>query len=235
METIYAKTLNPESFDYRYYDIREDEGNEVIIDGGRDFSDIDQKDWLKGVKKVISGYGSFDYDYHYNASIMEFLKDNLPKKANGKALSPREASIIQCALDNYNGDITDKEELISQLLSVIACKRYYHKRLCGYCQGDVVIAYYPSETSNEYLNFVEAWFWGTGTEVLIYEGDNEPETADDIEEGYTFYTGEWWRDADELKKLIRKEYGASEETPVKLWLFKGVKTIHIDQYEEATN
>ena len=71
METIYAKTLNPEAFDYRVYDIREDDGNDVIIDGGRDFTNIDQKGYLIAIKKAISSYNSWDFDYYYHNSIME--------------------------------------------------------------------------------------------------------------------------------------------------------------------
>ena len=89
MEKIYAKTLNPESFDYLVYDIREDDGNEVIIDGGRDYISIDNKGYLAAIKKLINDYDSWDFDYYYHGSIKEFLSDMLPKKENGKRLSPQ--------------------------------------------------------------------------------------------------------------------------------------------------
>lgn len=227
METIYAKTLNPEHFDYRLYDIREDEGNEVIVDGGKDYKDIDQKDYLGRIKKLINAYDSWDYEYAYKESIMEFLCDYLPKKENGKRLSPKEASRIKKALETF-----DNRLIACVCLSIITSKKFECKRLCGCSQGEVVYAYYPENTHKEYLDFVEAWFWGTGTEIEIHDEENIPEDADEIE-GYTIYIGTWWSDAEELKKIIRKSIGVKPDTPVKLWLYADTKATYEDLYEEA--
>lgn len=225
-ETIYAKTLNPEYFDYRVYDIREDDGNEVIIDGEKSYHDVDNKDYLAAIKKTIKVYDSWDYEYYYKNSIMDFLKDNLPKKENGKRLSPKEANRIKKVLD-----LQDKHLTACVCLSIITGKTHTCKKLCGCCQGEVVYAYYPEDTSNDYIDFVEAWFFGTGTEILIYDGDLEPETADDIEDGCTFYTASWR--VEDLKKEIREYVGAKEDVDVKLWLYKDTRKILVDQYELA--
>lgn len=232
METIYAKTLNPESFDYRVYDIREDEGNEVIIDGGRDFENIDQHDYLKMVKKLISGYSSWDFDYYYKGSIMDFLKDYLPKKENGKKLSPKEAHNIKTSIECWYKDLLEEEDVICECLSIITGKIYKHTGLRGCCQGDYVEAYYPVKDGiTKYLDYVEAWFFGTGTEILIYDGDLTPENADDVEDGYTIYTANWR--VEDLKEEIRKYVGASDDVKVKLWLYKDTRTIKYDEYELA--
>lgn len=228
--TIYARTLNPEIFDYRVYDIREDDGNEVIIDGGRDFSDIDQKDYLKAIKKTISDYNGWDYDYYYKGSIMNYLKDYLPKKENGKRLSPKEASWLKKVLEFE----TDEEEAICQFLTTITGKLYRHKGLRGCCQGDYVEAYYPVENGiTKYLDYVEAWYFGTGTEVEIHEDEKEPECAEDVT-GYTFYTASW--KTEDLITEIKQQcgYKAEDDVDVKLWLYKDTRTVHIDQYELAT-
>lgn len=226
-ETIYAKTLNPEDFDYRIYDIREDEGNEVIIDGGRDYCNVDNKDYLKNIKKLINDYNSYFYDNYYD-NFKDYVNDMLSKKENGKKFSPVELHNLKIALEEK-----EDEDIICVCLSIITGKTYTHKGLRGCCQGDYVDAYYPEKTSKEYIDFVEAWFFGTGTEVEIHDCENIPQTADDIE-GYTFYTATWG--IDNLKKEIKRNSGYKEDddnVEVKLWLYKNSHHIRKDNYEEA--
>lgn len=230
METIYAKTLNPESFDYRFYDIREDDGNEVIIDGGRDFENIDQHDYLKMVKKLISAYSSWDFDYYYKGSIMDFLKDYLPKKENGKKLAPIEAHNIKMSIESWYKDLLEEEDVICECLSIITGKIYKHTGLRGCCQGDYVEAYYPVKDGiTKYLDYVEAWFFGTGVEVMVHDEKEKPNDAEEVS-GWTFYTASW-KTEDIINEI--KEYFKGD-IKVKLWLYKDTRTIHIDQYELAT-
>lgn len=227
-KTIYAKTLNPESFDYRVYDIRDDDGNEVIIDGGRDYHDIDNKGYLAAIKKLINEYDSYTYDYYYHGSIKEFLSDMLPKKENGKRLSPKEMAFLKQGLDNSQ---YANEEIICDCLSVITGKIWKCKGLRGCCQGDYVDAYYPVEDGiTKYLDWVEAWFFGTGVEIMIHDEDNEPKDAEEVT-GYTFYTASWR--VEDLKKEIRDYVGAKDDVDVKLWLYDKTRRILIDEYKLA--
>lgn len=227
-DVIYAKTLNPEYFDYRVYDIREDDGNEVIIDGGRDYHSIDNKGYLAAIKKLINEYDSYTYDYYYHGSIKEFLSDMLPKKENGKRLSPKEMAFLKKGLD-YSS--YSNEEIICDCLSVITGKIWRHKGLRGCCQGDYVDAYYPVEDEiTKYLDWIEAWFFGTGIEIMIHDEDNEPKDAEEVT-GYTFYTASWR--VEDLKKEIRDYVGAKEDVDVKLWLYDKTRRILIDEYKLA--
>ena len=226
MEKIYARTLNPEFYDYRFYDISEDDGNEVIIDGGRDFSDVDQKDYLKAIKKTIRDYNGWDYDYYYKGSIMNYLKDYLPKKENGKKLSPKEASIIKKALEAEKDN-----DIICECLSIITGKIYLMRGLRGCCQGDYIEAYYPVEDGiQKYLDYVEAWYFGTGTEIEIHDDEKDPECAEDIT-GWTFYTASW--KTEDIKNEIRNQCGASDDVKVILYEYTGTKVVKIDQYKVA--
>jgi len=224
--TIYAKTLNPEDYDYRIYDISNNDGNEVAIEGGRDFQDIDQKGYLKAIRKLIRDYGCWDYETYYNNSIMAFLRDYLPKKENGKRLSPKEANKILVSLD-----LDRNEEVIATCLSVITGKAHTWSGIRGCCQGDYATAYYPVTTPTSYIDYVEAWYFGTGTEVEVSEEDaNSPEEVS----GWTFYTANW--KTEDLKREI-KEYcgykGDDDNVEVILWLYDKTRTIHIDEYKLA--
>lgn len=232
MKTIYARTLNPELFDYRVYDIREYDYNEVIIDGGRDFCNIDTENYLKMIKDLINNYGSWDYEYYHNNSIMDFLSYYLPNKENKKRLSPRQAHDIQVTLDLYEKSKLEKSDVICKCLSVVTGLSYHMKGLCGCCQGDYVEAYYPIRKGIEkYLDYVEAWFFGTGTEIEIHDDKKTPECAEDVC-GWTFYTSSW--KTEDLKTEIREQCGASDDVEVSLWLYKDTRTIKIDQYELAS-
>lgn len=226
---IYAVTLNPEDFDYRVYDIEDDEGNEVIIDGGREFKDVDSKGYLKAIKQIIKEYNSYLYDCYYHESIMEMLNDMLPKKENGKRLSPKEASEIKNALDE------DKDvRTIITCLSIITSKEFKMMPLRGYCQGDYVEAYYPLEPRiHKYLEYVEAWYFGTGIEIMVHEEENEPKKAEEVS-GWTFYTSSW--KTDDLKAEIKENCGYKRDddnVEVVLWLYDKTRTIKIDEYKLA--
>lgn len=229
---IYAVTLNPEHFDYRVYDIEEDDGNEVFIDGGRNFCNIDNKGYLAKIKKMIDEYSDYELEVYHNNSIMDFLNYYLPKKENGKRLSPKEAGWLKKALDLEKSD----KEIVCECLSIITGKIYKHKGLHGYCQGDYVEAYYPVENGiTKYLDYVEAIYFGTGTEVMIHDEESEPKTAEEIT-GYTFYTSNW--KVEELKAEIKEQCGykrSDDNVEVILWLYDKTRTIHIDEYKLATD
>lgn len=226
MIKIYAKTLNPELFDYRIYDISEDDYNEVFISGGREYCDIDNKNYLRDIKKVIEEYDSWSYEYYYQSSIKDFLEDMLPKKENGKKLSPKEMHIIETSLKN------EKDEVIT-CLSIITGKKYHQTYLRGCCQGEVVTAYYPETISKQYIDFIEAWFFGTGTEIEIDDSDKEEIDSPEDIEGFTFYTATWG--IENLKLEIKRECGYKDEDEVEviLWLYdKTIITKH-DTYKRA--
>ena len=229
---IYAVTLNPEHFDYRPYDISEDDGNEVFIDGGRDFCNIDNKGYLTKIKKMINEYSDYELEVYHNNSIMDFLNYYLPKKENGKRLSPKEMHNIECVLKCYGRDY--EETVICECLSIITSKIYKHKGLRGYCQGDYVEAYYPVENGiTKYLDYVEAVYFGTGTEIMIHDEESEPKTAEEIS-GYTFYTSNW--KVEDLKAEIKEQCGykrSNDNVEVILWLYDKTRTIRIDEYKLA--
>jgi len=228
MKKIYATTLNPESFDYRVYDIREDEGNEVIIDGGRNFCDVDNTGYLTKIKKLIKEYSDYELEVYHNNSIMDLLDYYLPKKENGKRLSPKEASIIKKALK------TEKDvDIICDCLSIITGKTYLMRGLRGCCQGDYIEAYYPVEDGiQKYLNWIEAWYFGTGTEVMVHEEENEPTSAEEVF-GWTFYTDSW--KTEDLKAEIKVQcgYKDTDDVEVVLWLYKSSYKVRHDVYELA--
>ena len=228
MAKIYAKTLNPESYDYRVYDISNDDGNTVIIDGGRDYPNIDNTGYLTKIKKLIGEYSDYELEVYHNNSIMDFLDYYLPKKENGKRLSPKEAHVIKQALE------TERDaDIICDCLSIITGKIYLMRGLRGCCQGDYIEAYYPVEDGiQKYLNWIEAWYFGTGTEIMVHEEDSIPNSSEEVC-GWTFYTDSW--KIEDIKEEIKANcgYKDTDDVEVVLWLYKSTYSVKHDVYELA--
>ena len=114
-------------------------------------------------------------------------------------------------------------------------KPYAIHTLRGCCQGEVVYLYTPKDTSQKYIDFIEAWYFGTGTEVEIDDtGRNYVDNANDIE-GYTFYTATW-KEEDLKKEIIENALHQGEtedDVELILWKHTRTETIKIDQYELA--
>ena len=227
METIYAKTLNPENYDFRVYEDAYTENDDIIVDGGRNLVGIND-DLLKTIKNLTNDFESWDYErclkLYYNNSIVAYFKDAL--KIN--TLSKYQASLIKKALQSEN-----LSQIRITCLSIIKGKPYKSCVLRGCCQGDVVCMYCPEDTDQKFIDDFESWYFGTGTEIEIHEGDNEVTDADQIE-GYTFYTSSW-KIEDIKREIIENVYGnkTDVDVKVKLWTYDKTQVIRIDKYKLA--
>lgn len=206
---IYAKQLDPEFFDYRVYQDYIDD--HIIIDGGRDFASMND-DYLKEIKKLINDYQCYDYEVYYDNSIKAYLVDMLPKKENGKRLSPVEIHNIKVALDEDN-----EEKIILTCLKVITGMDYKATGIRGYCQGDYCDVYAPVKTTQKELDFVEAVYFGTGSEYEVHDSDTPVNSEDDIE-GYSMLITDW-REED-IKKEIASCFKDAKPEDVVLYQIK---------------
>lgn len=217
-KTIFAKTLNPECFDYRVYDIREDEGNEIYVDGGKEFIDVDINDNLKHIKKLINEYSDYVLDVYYDKSIMELLRDYL-----GKKVSPKQAHDIKLALEN------ERDVIITiTCLNALTGKIYRCRHIKGIMQSEWALAYYPVDEEKQ-VEYVECWYFGTGTEVEVHEDENEVNDESDIS-GWTFYTSSW--KVEDIKREIKEYcgYKDDDEVNVVLYQYSGSYNIRKDNY-----
>ena len=206
---IYAKQLDAENFDYRIY---EDNVNEsIIVDGGRDFVSMND-DNLVAIKKMINDYNSYDYEVYYEGSIKMYVNDYLPKKDNLKRYSGVELHRIKELLEK------DKdEETILTCLEIITGKTHKAGAIRGYCQGDYCKIYYPEDVSQEELDYLEAVYFGTGTEYEVHDEDNDVNEADDIS-GYTYLSTKWR--TEDVKKEIASFYKNTKPEDVVLYTIK---------------
>lgn len=227
MKTIYAKTLNPEDFDYRVYEYCLTEDENIIVDGGRQFQSYNN-DILETIDELYNDYDSWDYErclktYYYN-SIMMYIKSML----HIQKLTTKQAHTIKVALKEG----WSKEELYLICLETIRGEPYEKHTLRGYCQGDVVTMYCPKSYGKDVVDYIEAVYFATGTEVMIHDEESEPDSANDIS-GYTFYTANWKTEDIKKEVLDQIHQCQGEEYEIKLWLYKDSYRIRHDNYELA--
>jgi hypothetical protein len=219
---IYAKVLDAEYFDYRCYE--DDISEDIIVDGGREFTSMNDE-YLQAIKKLINDYQCYDYEVYYENSIKAYLVDMLPKKENGKRLSPVEIHLIKEALDEDN-----KEKTILTCLKVITGHQYKAVGIRGYCQGDYCDVYCPEETTQDAIDYLEAVYFGTGTEIEIHDENTEVFDADDIY-GYRILTTKW--KTEDIKKEIASYYKDAKPEDVVLYtIAKSYMVKHIEYQAE---
>ena len=200
---IYAKQLDPECFDYRVYEdyVRED----IIVEENRDYPGMHDED-LKSIKEFIDNYNCYDYNFYYEGKIKDYIYDYLPKKENGKKFSPIELHQLKQSLDD-----NDDEATILLCLSIIKGKEYEIGDIRGYCQGDWCRIYYPKDASQDEIDFLEAVYFGTGTEYEVHDEDTEVHNEDDIS-GFSILTAKW--KTEDIKEEIASYVGGNPEDVV---------------------
>lgn len=223
---IYAKTLDPQWFDYRCY--VDELTEEIIIDGGREFVSINDEP-INAIKKMLEDYQCYNTKLYYD-NFKAYLEDMLPKKKNNKSFSTKELHEIKTILDSeekyrYYSDF--EEELIITCLSILKCVKYNIFALRGCMQRECVEMYAPTNTTRETIDYIEAVYFGTGTEIEIHDEDNEVEGPADIR-GYCFYTASY--DVEKLKEEIAKTAECKKEDVV-LYILDGYT--RIPKYQKA--
>lgn len=175
----YVKEFSPEETNSEYFFDFVGEGLTII--GGdrcRDYGDVD------GWKKIIDNISEWRY---YAKTLTEAVNDILPAKANGKKYGGKDISRLRDLIDSYAEHYSIDGEDIAELLSIVNGKEYTACGIYGCCQGDYAEVIMPkSEYSREYIDEIECYYFNLGTEVMIHDGDNEPETAGEID-GYCEY------------------------------------------------
>lgn len=215
---IYAKTLNPEGFDFNAY---EDEFNEVFIKG-RDYALNDKP--VKFIDNMKAGYENDYVEDYYEGDMRAYINNTLMDKKDGTPYTEDEAKRIKMALDNH----VEHDDLVKLCLGIAMGEGYDYMMIQGSTQREWAMMYYPKSYSEDATRELEALFFNTGVEVTIYDGDGEPASADDVH-GHSFYCTRDW-DTFVIKSEIAYREGCNPED-VKLFVFKGYRKI--EEYESC--
>lgn len=123
---------------------------------------------------------------------------------------------------------SEEDAIMCRVLSLVTGKEWDYRTIRGSSQSEWNEVYYPvDEWSTETLQMFETEYFNEGTEWIVHEGDNTPESPNDIE-GYTIYCTSWNEEG--IREEIAKMTGESPENIV-MYAFDGY--IRTPQYKKV--
>lgn len=123
------------------------------------------------------------------------------------------------------------------LLELYTGKRYSRYQIHGSCQGDFAEIFFPSSEDvreeQEYRRVVEAFYFGTGREVCVHEGEEEPNEPDEID-GVWDYIPIPYATEDQCKEYLARNFGDKETTAADVTLWVPTEKHTIVRYDYKT-
>lgn len=231
MQRIYLIQQDNEYFDTDIYiDFDDLTTQGITILGGscnfmsKEFERIDENiDFIcDEVERIEEKSPYREFDNH--SKLFNYL---LPKQ-NGKNYTTKEIHQLK---EIFKKNVYDIDNM--DLLYIMTGKKHYRTAIRGCCQGDYAEIIYP-EDSNIDIKFVEACYFGTGTEYAVYEHDTDeilkPDELQEYPADEWHYTAKW--SVDELKQEIATEFATTPDNVV-VYNIDKVYTKRIYTYKEA--
>lgn len=238
MKKIYAKEVSSEYFDaYAYYDEDMAAEDKVSILGNRYYTEVNSS----MVEDIKTAMNDCIYDFENTAERREDKLDAIEYEfgcALNKKFTDAQLNEICNIIDEYLSDsnLSESDE-ICELLGIVYGEKFVRRTIKGNCQGDWNYCYLP-EAILDKLSYIEAVYFGTGTELEIaaledMDGKSNEEIAKAIADSdahYFDYT-ELYSPAD-IKKHIAENEGVSPKDVVILRI-AGTRTIITYDYKVA--
>ena len=217
---IYARQVNPECQESPLF-LFEEFPEDIAVFGNRDFKehipevvqrvrDVLNAGELSEVLKNVTKWKQ------WYKNITEVIADYLPPKS-GRKYSTRSIHALKIAVQDYAEAFrsTEKDSAFLRVLDVVTGKKWDCKDIRGCVQREWNRIFYPVDNwSPEALQAFEREYFNTGTEWIIHDGDEKPESPEDIS-GYSFYSTAW--DTEGIRREIADKAGA---TPADVVLFE---------------
>lgn len=225
---IYARQVSPEYQESPMCYI-DDIYENVIFAGNRDFKGRTTYEYDKIVANIdcLSDLSDIGTRYSYYDNITDLVNSNFPK--NSGNYSPRQIGKWRKLIERYNVCSSDEErDIICEALTLMTGKQYDYHCIRGCCQGDWQYIYYPIDDYNDkMLDIIEKDYFNEGSEWIIHDEDEEPESPEDIN-GTGMYCFEWGED--DIKQEIANAFNCSRDEVV-LYKFTGYS--RVPNYEIA--
>lgn len=137
------------------------------------------------------------YEYRRYNTVTEAIMDNFPPQHKQK-YSSRDIHAWKSILEEMCYE--EEEVTICKALDLITGKSWDTTEIHGCCQGDWQTIIYCTDTWNRAaLREFEMEYFNLGSEWMIHEGTEAPETPEDIN-GFTVYCATY--DDDEIRRII---------------------------------
>ena len=240
---LFARIAPPDYIDMEtYFDFKEEAAQgyvTVIHDDSRRYSGYKSPEWnyieevIDRVSYYLDNLVSYESPAYYKR-FSDVLDDYLPGWENGKKRSGTLIHKWKEAVRAYDENGLE-DETACELLELYTGKKWDYAGISGSCQGDSATVYFPhieNETERKrWIDALSAYYFGSGCEVEIHDGENEPEDADEIS-GYWDYIPIPYPTETEIKNYLSEQTGIEPENIV-LYVPTSSRTVTSWSYEIA--
>lgn len=232
---IYARQIMPEFQDSRIFD---DDGNGVEyinVWGNKDYQSrtssvfdrvkecLDAGELAEDIEAVMEKNPSAIY-----GNITEAINNQLWRD-DGKPYSTRQIGKLKQLVLRYSEcRSSEEDQILVDVLSIVTGEEWDYRNIHGCCQSEWNTVYYPVKYwTKESLDAFETMYFNTGSEWIVYEGDTEPTSPEEIN-GCSYYCVSW--NDEGIKKELAEAVG---EKPEDIVLYKYTGSISIPTYNVA--
>ena len=234
MIKAYAKQMNPAYQESPLF-IFDEYPENLIVYGNREYKvhtipvfDRLMDDYEACMTEVCNVLEGYKDNY---SNVTEAIMDYLPPEHKDK-YSTKDIHAWKQLFAEW-GKVWDRKsrlyesDCIVEALELMTGKKWACRSIHGSCQGDWNEVYYPvDEYSAEAINAFEVEYFNTGSEWMIHDAVEAPESPEDIS-GFTCYCVSWNED-DILQELANVAGCKPEE--VKAWAWNG--ETYLPKYKE---
>lgn len=215
MKKVYARQISPEHQESPLFWGDEFWPDDVILDGNRDYKShtIPAYDHIDRYFDEMAG----EWANNQNYTIGEILRDYGFTREDGKPWSNQQKHKWRVFLEG-NGPVYESQGMC-ELLELITGKAWTCTTIRGVCQGDWQTMYHPADWTRTQVEIFETEYFNTGSEWTIHDGEDDPESPEEIIGFYMYCHG--WSD-DDIRAEIAAETGA-DPADVVLYKFSGWK------------
>lgn len=214
---IYAKQVPPEYQESPLYMFNEWPEN-VYVFGNRHYTERAERidEIRNALENIAEDFAAMQAGHGYTNNLRALIWYELPRDSGEGYTRAERLKIIEMAQRYTDSapDSRDEREAITAALEMVTGEEYETGTIHGCCQGDWQRIVYPARYGENFTKMFEAEYFNTGTEWIIHDSEEEPETPDEID-GYGHYCHTY-----DARAEIAAELGVKPEE-VQLYSFDG--------------
>lgn len=221
--SIYARQINPayQESPLSWSDMFPDN---LVLDGNRHYTShtIPAYDQIRDSFDDMAN--TWELDSH--STLGELLRDYGFAREDGKPWSTQQKHAWRVLMESPEG--AEDDGIMCHALQLLTGHRWDSSCLRGCCQGDWQTVYYDADTwTSEALSAFETEYFNTGSEWIIHDEEQPPESPEDIS-GYSVYCTAW--NDDGIRKELAEAAGVKPKDVI-MYAWDGEHTV--DQYKEV--
>ena len=186
---IYARQISPEYQESPLMMGGEFWPDDIIVTGNRDYRTHATPAYtalIGNIDSAADDLKDIGYRVGWYANATEYIDDVFAPYHKAGYNTKEIARWKLIAAEWFDANRDEESQLICQALYLMTGTAYEYNTIRGCCQGDWQEMYSPVHFNPDFVRNFEAEYFNTGTEWIVHDGDEAPESPDDIS-GYSMY------------------------------------------------